>query len=63
METKGIIDKIEPEAPKKVRCDFCLKELPGEEALTHEVEDYAFWFCGQECYAKWHNEHEKKGNH
>ncbi|MGD8784752.1 MAG: DUF3330 domain-containing protein [Thioalkalispiraceae bacterium] len=42
-----------PEEPEKVTCQVCQRELPIQEALREEAEDYVFWFCGQDCLITW----------
>jgi hypothetical protein len=43
----------EPRAPEKVSCALCRRQVPAEEALQQEGEDYLLWFCGLECYNSW----------
>ena len=43
-----------PEQEGKVACEVCLKEIPQSEAKSEEAADYVAYFCGLECYAKWH---------
>lgn len=45
----------------KVSCDVCLKEIPKSEAKVEEAADYVAYFCGLECYDKWHKENDKAG--
>lgn len=42
-----------------VPCEVCLKEVPHSETEVEEVSDYVLYFCGLECYEKWHNEKEE----
>jgi hypothetical protein len=42
-----------PKAPRRVTCATCRRELPADEALMPEAEEYALWFCGVDCYAEW----------
>lgn len=46
-------------SPEKLPCRICLKEIPKSEAKVMEGSDYAFYFCGLDCYEKWRNEQEK----
>ena len=45
-----------------VKCDVCLKEVPGSGVKSVETSDYVAHFCGLDCYQKWMQkaEHEKK---
>ena len=38
-----------------IECEVCLKEIPGSEAKTDEVNDYVTYFCGLDCFEKWKN--------
>jgi len=42
-----------------LRCDVCMKEVPAAESKLSEVDDYVLYFCGLECYDKWHNQVKK----
>jgi hypothetical protein len=46
----------EPQAPPRVSCRVCRREIPADIALCAEVEDYVLWFCGLDCYADWQRE-------
>ena len=49
----------EPEKPvvlEKIACETCLKEVPESEAKVDEASDYVLYFCGLDCYEKWHKE-------
>lgn len=39
-----------------VSCEICLKEVPLNEAINPETDDYVVHFCGLECYEKWKNQ-------
>jgi len=51
-----------PAAGKQVACEICLKEIPKSAARSTEVEDYVYYFCGLDCYAKWKEQNNKSGN-
>lgn len=40
-------------------CDMCLVELPPDDAIREEAEDYIAHFCGLECLERWHQHHKK----
>ena len=42
-----------------IACDVCLKEIPKSESKSEEAKDYVRYFCGLECYEKWHALHDK----
>jgi hypothetical protein len=42
------------EGEATVSCSECCALLPPEQALNVEAEDYAYHFCGADCYARWH---------
>lgn len=48
---------LEPTPPQQVSCTVCRRELPEEQALTQEGEDYILWFCGIEYLSVWRREH------
>jgi hypothetical protein len=56
MTETDSIEPPEPQAPQQVSCETCRLQLPAEEALRLEGEDYVLWFCGQECFAKWRSD-------
>jgi hypothetical protein len=37
-------------------CDMCLIELPGDDAIREEGEDYIAHFCGLDCLDRWHKQ-------
>jgi hypothetical protein len=43
----------QPRAPERVSCAVCRKQIPPDEALQNEGEEYLLWFCGLECYESW----------
>lgn len=45
---------------EKVPCEVCLKEVPHSETETAEVSDIVLYFCGLECYEKWHKKKAEK---
>ena len=46
-------------APYKAACAVCEREVPLSEAVVPEASDYVAYFCGLECYARWHNQAER----
>lgn len=38
-------------------CDYCLKDLPSNDAIREEGQDYVAHFCGLDCLTKWHERH------
>jgi hypothetical protein len=62
MSTDDVIDPAEPRVPERVSCEVCRRELPAEQALHQEAEDYALWFCGHDCYAKWRRDNAADGD-
>lgn len=42
-----------------VPCEVCLKEVPLSAAQSEEVEDYFYYYCGIDCYKKWHEQNTK----
>jgi len=51
MITKADVSKIE-----LVSCDICLNEVPKCSGKIMEIEDYVMYFCGLECFDKWHKQ-------
>lgn len=43
-----------PLAPEKVFCEVCLTHLRKTDALCVESANGEAYFCGAECYEKWH---------
>ena len=41
-----------------VRCCSCGCDVPLSEAVVPEAADYVAYFCGLECYARWHSQAE-----
>lgn len=42
------------EPDELVSCHTCLSEVPRSVATMAEGSDYLFYFCGAECFARWH---------
>jgi len=42
------------ETGEVVCCHACLREVPRSVATMAEGSDYLFYFCGAECFARWH---------
>ena len=60
MTSQDPTESPQLKAPQSVRCEVCQAEIPADEALSREAEDYVLWFCGQGCYTQWLHEHEDK---
>jgi len=45
-----------PQAPQPVPCAWCKTEIPADEAIQPEGQEYALYFCSPECYATWRRE-------
>ena len=52
----------EPSSSELVNCEICLKEVPRSEAQVSEVQDYVMYFCGLDCYDKWHQQNSNNPN-
>jgi len=37
-------------------CAVCECEVPLSEAVVPEASDYVAYFCGLECYDRWHTQ-------
>lgn len=59
MATPKSENSSRSQQPAQVSCEVCQRLMPSKGALYEETEDYVFWFCGQDCYAKW--QHDNKG--
>jgi len=42
--------------PTPLRCGQCQREIPADEALHPEGQDYTLAFCSPACYALWRDE-------
>jgi hypothetical protein len=42
--------------PGAVQCSQCNREIPADEAIVSEAEDYVRYFCGQDCFDRWHRQ-------
>ena len=42
-----------------VSCEICMKEVPLNEAINPETDDYVVYFCGLDCYDKWKKQDKK----
>jgi hypothetical protein len=47
------------EAASRIPCDACGREVPLSEAVVREASDYVAYFCGLECYERWHSQAER----
>jgi hypothetical protein len=45
-----------PTDPQQVFCEACLKLVPRSGALSAEARDYVAYFCGRDCYDRWHRQ-------
>lgn len=41
---------------KFINCDICMKEVPAGDTRFSEIDDYVIYFCGLDCYDKWHKQ-------
>jgi hypothetical protein len=48
-------DHYTDDANELVACEVCFTEIPLSEAMSNEASDYVHYYCGLECYAKWHS--------
>ncbi|MBK1705235.1 hypothetical protein CKO40_11945 [Halochromatium glycolicum] len=44
------------EWPTPLRCEQCQREVPPDEALHPEGQDYTLAFCSPACHALWREE-------
>lgn len=49
-------DVKKPASPALVSCATCMKEIPPSGAKHDETSDYVRYFCGLDCYEKWHKQ-------
>lgn len=49
-----------PASDELVPCEVCLKEIPASAAISEEVGEYFYNFCGLECYKKWQEQKRKE---
>lgn len=42
--------------PKTLHCEQCQQEIPPDEALHPEGQDYTLAFCSPACHALWRDE-------
>ena len=40
--------------PQRVFCEVCLKTVSRIDALSAEARDHVAYFCGRDCYDRWH---------
>jgi len=52
------IDAMDKIIDPRFPCAACGREVPLSEAVVPEASDYVAYFCGLECYARWHREAE-----
>lgn len=45
-----------------ISCEICLKEVSSNTGKVSEVDEYIMYFCGLECYDKWHHQLDDKSN-
>ncbi len=43
-------------------CDICFMEIPISEAKSEEATEYIIYYWGLDCYYRWKNQSENKGN-
>ncbi len=49
----------EAEGCTVVPCAACLREIPGDVALSAEGPDYVQYFCGLDCMGQWQEKAKK----
>lgn len=42
--------------PTPLHCDQCQREIPADEVVHPEGQDYALAFCSPACHARWRDE-------
>lgn len=47
-------------ATDTVLCNTCKKEIPRSAAITPEGVNYAMYFCGSGCLARWKEEEHRR---
>ena len=48
-----MVEQKNIQAPEKVSCEVCFKEIPVSEATSVKATDYIMYYCGLECYDRW----------
>ncbi|WP_295882855.1 DUF3330 domain-containing protein [uncultured Thiohalocapsa sp.] len=43
--------------PETLECAECRVQIPADEALAAEGQDYIVYFCSPECHAAWEQAH------
>lgn len=57
------MNDVEHKDDDLISCEICLKEVPGSDVKSVELNDYVVHFCGLECYDKWqHQEKDKQSD-
>jgi hypothetical protein len=51
-----MIKETRPTDPQRVFCEVCLKTVPRIDALSDDARDYVAYFCGRDCYDRWHRQ-------
>ena len=46
----------QPVALERVPCEVCQHDIPLSEAVVPEATDYFVYFCGFDCYERWHRQ-------
>jgi hypothetical protein len=41
-------------------CNLCHREIPHAEELSIEGQEYAYHFCGHDCYDHWRQDEQGK---
>jgi hypothetical protein len=48
-----VVDCASDDICRMVSCEVCLKEVPGDAAVSADVQDYVHHFCGLDCLRTW----------
>lgn len=51
----GERDDNRPPAPRS--CGECGRDIPPDQAVTAEGQEYVIYFCSPGCHAAWHEAH------
>lgn len=45
--------------PEPLSCEECRAEIPRDEAVVSEAQDYVMYFCSPACHAAWRAAHDE----
>jgi hypothetical protein len=49
----GPAEPVADPRPNKLACGECGREIPRDEAVVAEGQDYVLYFCSPDCQAAW----------